>query len=169
MKFISKTIALLFAGTTTLTAPAAHAQKWLMTGTSEASSGVESGGGRSPSVGRAQTRMRMGVDLAVDESPEDVFGAAVLVALEPRTAFGLDARYTRVLRERFAFSAGAIGFIQPGTLVGPVGAFEYRHPIANSFRLTAGPELDVFVVGNDLPDKTVIWQALFHVGLRVDL
>jgi len=118
-------------------------------------------------MGRAQTRMRIGADLAVDESPEDVFGAAVLVAIEPRTAFGVDARYTRVVRERFAFSGGVIGYLQPGSLVGPVAAFEYRHPLSTWFVLTAGPELDVFVLGTDLPDRTVLWQALFHVGMRV--
>ena len=138
-----------------------------MHGVSEAASGVEGGGGRAGSMGRAHTRMRLGADLAVDETPEDVFGAAVLVAIEPRTAFGIDARYTRVVREKFAFSAGVIGFLQPNSLVGPVGAFEYRFPIGKSFLLTAGPELNVFVVGNDLPDRTVLWQALFHVGLRV--
>ncbi|MBX3209347.1 MAG: hypothetical protein KF764_30220 [Labilithrix sp.] len=167
MKTISKVLASLVACATLFAAPAANAQSWIMSGVSEASSGVEGGGGRAQSMGRAQTRMRIGADLAVDESPEDVFGAAVLVAVEPRTAFGIDARYTRIVRERFAFSGGVVGYLQPGSLVGPVAAFEYRHPIAKSFVLTAGPELDVFVVGTDLPDRTVLWQALFHVGMRV--
>lgn len=167
MKTIKKALSALLAGAALLSAPAAHAQQWLMTGISEASSGFEGGGGRAQSMGRAQTRMRIGADLAVDESPEDVFGAAVLVAVEPRTAFGVDGRYTRVVRERFAFSGGIIGYLQPGSLVGPVAAFEYRHPLSKSFLLTAGPELDVFVVGTDLPDRTVLWQALFHVGVRV--
>jgi hypothetical protein len=164
---LSKSISTFLACATFFAAPAASAQKWVTTGISEASSGLEGGGGRANTVNRAQTRMRIGADLYVDESPDDVFGGAVLVAIEPRTAFGIDGRYTRVVRERFAFSAGAIAFIQPGTLVGPAAAFEYRHPIAKAFLLTAGPELDVFVVGTDLPDKTVLWQALFHVGLRV--
>jgi len=167
VKLVSKALAVLSGCAALLLAPAAEAQKWIMTGISEAASGIEGGGGRAQSMGRAHTRMRVGADLAVDESPEDVFGAAVLVALEPRTAFGIDVRYTRVVRERFAFSAGAIGIAQPNSLVGPVGAFEYRHKLAPSFLLTAGPELNVFVVGNDLPHRAVLWQALFHVGLRV--
>jgi hypothetical protein len=169
VKLVSKVVSVLAACTALLAAPEAHAQKWIMSGVSQASSGIEGGGGRAQSMGRAQTRMRIGADLAVDESPEDVFGFGFLVAIEPRTAFGIDGRYTRVVRERFAFSAGAIGIFQPNSLVGPVGAFEYRHPIGKSFLLTAGPELDVFVVGNDLPNRTVLWQALFHVGLRVSL
>ena len=167
MKTIARALSSLVACATMLAAPAASAQKWIMSGVSEASSGIEGGGGRAQSMGRAQTRMRIGADLAVDESPEDIFGAAVLVAVEPRTAFGVDARYTRLVAERFAFSGGVVGYLQPGSLVGPVAAFEYRHPLAKSFVLTAGPELDVFVVGTDLPDRTVLWQALFHVGMRV--
>jgi hypothetical protein len=148
-------------------ATTAHAQKWITTGVSEASSGVEGGGGRAQTMQRASTRMRIGADLAVDESPEDIFGGAVLVAVEPRTAFGLDGRYTRLVNGRFAFSGGVAAYLQPGSLVGPVAAFEYRHALAKSFLLTAGPEANVFVLGTDLPDRTVLWQALFHVGCRV--
>ncbi len=145
----------------------ANAQKWIATGVADLYGGIEGGGGAASSTGRAQTRMRLGADLAIDESPEDVFGAAVLVAVEPRTAFGIDGRYTRVVRERFAVSGGAAVYLQPGSLAGPLAAFEYRHPLSKAFLLTLGPEVDVFVVGSDLPDRTVIWQALFKVGLRV--
>ncbi len=140
-----------------------------MAGVSEASSGLEGGGGRAQTMGRAQTRMRIGAELFVDESPEDVFGGAVLVAVEPRTAFGIDGRYTRIVRERFAFSGGVLAYIQPGTLAGPLAAFEYRLPLSKSFVFTMGPEVNVLVLGSDLPDKTVLWQALFHVGFRVAL
>ena len=167
MTTFKKAIAGLAACAALLAAPAASAQQWIMNGVASASSGLEGGGGRAQSMGRAQTRVRIGADLAIAESPEDVFGAAVRGAVEPRTAFGLDARYTGVVKERFAFSGGVIGYLQPGSLVGPVAAFEYRHPLSKSFLLTAGPELDVFVLGTDLPDRTVLWQALFQVGLRV--
>ncbi len=166
--FASKAAAIATFCTAIFATTEARAQKWVTSGVSEAASGIEGGGGRAQALGRAQTRMRIGADLYVDENPEDIFGGAVLVAVEPRTAFGIDARYTRVVREKFAFSAGAIGYFQPGSLVGPVGAFEYRHTLAKSFVLTAGPEINVFVLGTDLPDRTVLWQALFHVGLRVN-
>lgn len=140
-----------------------------MGGVTQLSSGIEAGGGRAMSMGRAQTRVRIGADLAVDESPEDVFGAAVLVAVEPRTAFGLDFRYTRIVAQKFAFSGGAMGFLQPGSLVGPVAAAEYRIPLGKTFTFTAGPEMNVFVFGTDLPDRTVLWQGLLLVGMRVGL
>ncbi len=185
MKLVrTKTLAAASAALVLAATPAAHAQSWVASGVTQASSGLEGGGGRAASAGRAQTRMRIGADLAVDESPEDVFGGAVLVAVEPRTAFGIDGRYTRIVGRRLALSGGVTAYLQPGSLVGPVFAFEYRHPLGGEptrvagapessaparFMLTAGPEADVFVVGSDLPDKTVLWQALFHVGLRVSL
>lgn len=144
----------------------ASAQKWVPSGVTQLSSGMEGGGGREQSLGRARTRARIGADLYVDESPDDVFGAAILLDAEPRTAFGVDGRYTRVVN-KFAFSGGVIAYLQPGTLVGPVAAVEYRHPLSKSFWITAGPEANVFVFGVDLPDKTILWQALFHVGARV--
>lgn len=161
--------AALAAALVLLAAPAARAQRWVMSGVSQLSSGVEGGGGRATSMERAQTRMRLGADLFVDERPEDVFGAAALVAFEPRAAFGLDFRYTRVVAQKWAFSGGAVGYLQPGSLLGPVAAAEYRLPLGKSFTFTAGPEANAFVLGTDLPDRTVLWQALFQVGVRVSL
>jgi hypothetical protein len=152
-----------------LTSPAAFAQKWVMSGLSQLSSGLEGGGGKKTQTERAQTRVRVGADMFVDERPDDIFGAAVLVAVEPKTAFGLDFRYTRVVRQKWAFSGGAIGYFQPGSLVGPVASAEYRMPMGKDFIFTVGPEANVFVLGSDLPDRTVIWQGLLLVGLRVGL
>jgi len=152
-----------------LLATPASAQSWVPAATTEAASGVEGGGGRTTGLGRAQTRMRLGAELYVDESPADVFGGAVLVGIEPRASFGIDGRYTRIVRERFAFSGGAMVYLQPGSLAGPLAAAEYRYPLGKSFVLTLGPEVDVFVLGSDLPDRTVLWQALFHAGFRVAL
>lgn len=169
MNRLSTSIAALTASAMLLFAPAAHAQKWVMSGITQLSGGVEGGGGRQSSMERAQTRARIGADLFVDERPEDVFGGSVLIGLEPRTAFGLDFRYTRVVDQKFAFSGGAIGYLQPGSLIGPVAAAEYRMPMSKNFIMTMGPEANVFVLGTDLPDKTVLWQALFQVGFRVSL
>ena len=147
----------------------ASAQKYVMAGTFDAGNGMEGGGGSQGSLVRAPTRLRAGADLHVDEDPENVFGFAGIVDLEPRTKFGADIRYIRVINTNFALSGGAIGYITPGTMVGPCASLEYRHPFATKLELTAGPDLNVFVVGIDVPDKTVIWQALLHIGLRVDL
>ncbi|MBX3228849.1 MAG: hypothetical protein KIT84_42040 [Labilithrix sp.] len=162
-------LAVLAAALILFSSGAAHAQKWVTSGVTQFSSGIEGGGGRVATMGRAQTRARIGADLFVDEDPQDIFGAAVIVAVEPRSAFGLDFRYTRVVAQRFAFSGGAIGILQPASLVGPVAAAEYRIPLGKGFVFTAGPEANVFVVGTDLPDRTVIWQGLFLVGMRVSL
>lgn len=168
MKALAQWIGVLGACAALASPRIASAQAWLIEGVAAASSGLEGGGGRVRSTGRAPTRLRVGADLRVDESPDDVFGAALLLAIEPRTSFGLDARYTRLVH-RFALSGGAIGYFQPGSLVGAVAGCEYRLPLAGAFAVSAGPELDVFVVGTDLPDRTVLWQALFHLGFRVSL
>lgn len=169
MRPLAHVIGILTTLAATLFAPDALAQRWIASGVSQLSSGVEGGGGRATTMSRAQTRMRVGADLFVDERPEDVFGAAALIAFEPRTAFGLDFRYTRLALQKVALSAGAIAYLQPGSLVGPVAAAEYRLPLGKAFTLTAGPEVSCFVLGTDLPDRTVIWQALLQVGVRVSL
>lgn len=162
-------LALVTAAATLLAAPSAMAQRWVTSGVSTASSGLEGGGGRASATARAQTRMRLGADLAVDESPNDLWGGGILVAVEPRTAFGVDGRYTRLVGEHFGLTAGVMAYLQPGSLFGPLAAAEYRHRLAKSFLLTAGPEANVFLFGTDLPDKTVLWQARFQIGLRVEL
>lgn len=168
-RFLGRAAKTLIALLVLTFAPDALAQRWVASGVTQLASGVEGGGGKASSMGRAGTRMRVGADLYVDERPEDVFGAAVLVAVEPRGAFGLDFRYTRIAGQRFAFSGGAMGYLRPGSLVGPVASAEYRVPLGKGFVFTAGPEANVFVLGTDLPDRTVIWQGLFLVGMRVGL
>ncbi len=147
----------------------AFAQRYVAAGIFEAATGMEGGGGREASLVRAPTRLRLGGDVHIDEDPENILGVAALVDLEPRARFGADIRYIRLVGEAFALSAGAIGYLTPGTMIGPAATLEYRHPVAKSLFLTAGPEVNVFVVGIDVPDKTVVWQALLHLGLRVDL
>ena len=168
MKLIAKTAAALAALAALLASPAAHAQKWVPTGIAELSSGVEGGGGaRATSMDTAPVRMRVGADMYVDEDPENIFGGAVLFGVTPKTSFGVDGRYTRVVREKFAFSIGATAILQPGSLVGPTAAAEYRMPLGKSFTFTAGPDITVFCLGSDLPDRTIIWQLLVKAGLRV--
>ena len=147
----------------------ASAQQYVAAGLLEAATGMEGGGGKDVSLVRAPTRLRLGADLHIDEDPTNGLGFAALVDVEPRARFGVDIRYIRTVGERFALSGGAIGYLTPGTAIGPAATLEYRHPLAKSLWLSAGPEVNVFVVGIDVPDKTVIWQALLHLGLRVDL
>lgn len=156
-------------GAVTALAGTSSAQQYVPSAVFQGASGMEGGGGREASLTRAPTRLRVGADVHVDEEPENALGIAGVIDLEPRARFGADIRYVRVVEQRFALNVGAIGFITPGTAIGPTAGLDYRHPVAKSLWLTAGPEVNVFVVGIDVPDKTVIWQALLHLGLRVDL
>jgi hypothetical protein len=147
----------------------AFAQKYVAAGEAEVASGLEGGGWRAGDLGRAPTRLRIGGEVHVDEDPEDAVALGAVLDLEPDTAFGVDARYVRIFDEHYAVSVGAIGYFTPGLLVGPAATFEVRQRLGRSIWFTAGPELNVFVLGTHLPDKTVLWQGLLHAGIRVDL
>ncbi len=164
-RLVAATLGLLAA----MAPSTALAQRYVPAGTFDVASGMTGGGGREASLVRAPTRLRLGAELHVDEAPENALGFGVLLDLEPRARVGADLRYTRVVLRHFALSAGAIGYITPGTMLGPTARLEVRQPLGKSLWLTAGPEVNVFVVGIDVPDKTVIWQTLLHLGLRVDL
>lgn len=151
------------------TTATASAQQFVLAGNFSASTGLQGGGGREASVLRAPTRLRLGGELRVDEDLANGVAVGVLLDMEPRARVGVDIRYVRLFLQRFAVTVGGIGYLTPGTAIGPTASFEYRHPLGKSISLTAGPEVNVFVVGIDVPDKTVIWQTLLQVGLRVDL
>jgi hypothetical protein len=159
----------LFAlmGWLTLVVPSpAHAQQYLPAGSAYVGSGVE-GGGRD--FQRARTRLKLGLELRIDEDPENGISGAGVFDLEPRTAFGADLRYVRRIGPKFAVSAGGMGYFVPAILVGPCAGLEVRVPTFYKTYLALGPEVAVFAFGTDLPDRTVIWQALFQAGFRVDL
>lgn len=147
----------------------AYAQQYVPSAIAQAASGIEGGGGRAGSIGRAPTRLRFGAELHIDEEPENAVAVAGLLDLEPTTAFGMDARYIRAFDQHYAVSIGAVGYFTPGLLVGPSAAFEARARLGRTVWLTGGPEVNVFVLGTDLPDKTVLWQTLLHIGVRIDL
>lgn len=150
-------------------ASSSHAQQYVPSALAQAASGIEGGGGRAGSVGRAPTRLRFGAELHIDEEPENAVAVAGLLDLEPTTAFGMDARYIRAFDQHYAVSVGAIGYFTPGLLVGPSASFEARAKLGRAVWLTGGPEVNVFVLGTNLPDKTVLWQTLLHIGVRIDL
>lgn len=149
-----------------LASRAAKAQQYLPAASVQAASGIEGGG-----IGfqRSRTRLRVGVELRVDEAPESALVASGIFDIEPRTAFGADLRYVRTLSPLVAVSAGGIGYFVPALLFGPCAGVEIRIPVLKKTYLSVGPELAVFALGSDLPDRTVVWQALFQAGFRVDL
>ncbi len=144
---------------------AASAQEYLPTATAQLASGIESGG---KGVARARTRMRVGVDLRVDEMPEDLLSVAVLLDMEPRAAIGADLRYGRMIGP-LTITAGPAAYFVPGTLLGACASATYRIPRTGRFSLGIGPEATTYFIGSDLPDGKVMWQVLMQAGLRVDL
>ena len=144
----------------------ADAQQYVPAASAQLASGAEGGG---KILQRARSRLRLGLELRVDEDPDNGVSFAGLVDIEPRTAIGAELRYVRLVSPTFAVSAGAIGYAVPGTLLGPCAGAEVRIPVAKSTYLSAGPDVAVFAFGSDLPDRIIVWQALFQAGFRVDL
>jgi hypothetical protein len=146
----------------------ASAQQYLIGASGEVASGVE-GGTALKGFQVARTRLRLGVDARVDEFPLDIFGVGLLAEIEPHASFGIDARYIRRVGNKFELNVGAIAYVAPSTLLGPSAGFKYRLLLSPSTAFTVGPEVNVFVLGSDLPDGTIIWQGLLQVGIHADL
>jgi hypothetical protein len=144
----------------------AEAQQYLMSGSAHVATGGENGG---YGVRRTRTRLRLALELRIDEVPDEGFSVAGLVDLEPRAGFGGELRWTHSLGKTFSIAAGGITYFVPGTLVGPCAGVEGRVPFGSKTFLVAGPEATVFVAGSDLPQNGVVWQALLQVGVRADL
>jgi hypothetical protein len=145
----------------------AVAQQYLYGADVSLSSGLE-GGGPNPAA-KTRTRLRLGADLRVDESPEDVLQVGLLAEVEPRSGFGGDLRYARAAGERFVLDAGVLGILAPSSLYGVCAGLTYRLPLSKRTQIELGPEGDFFFLGTDLPDGVVVWQFRFLGGFRVDL
>jgi hypothetical protein len=146
---------------------AAGAQQYLIGGAGAVSSGIEGGGGGG--LYRTRTRIRIGADLRIDESPDDILEFGLQAEIEPRAAFGADVRYARAAGDHFVLDAGVIGFLAPASLYGVCAGLTYRLPLSKKVQITLGPEADFYFLGSDLPDGTVVWQLRFQGGFRVDL
>jgi hypothetical protein len=145
---------------------AAHAQQYLIGADAGLSSGIEAGGSVGPRLTR--TRLRLGADLRIDESPEDIIEFGLLAELAPRSGFGADLRYGRAAGDHFRLEAGVLGILAPSSLYGACAALVYRLPISKKAQVELSPEGDFFFLGTDLPDKVVIWQLRLQGGIRVD-
>lgn len=145
---------------------AAMAQQYLIGVSGEVSDGIETGT-RVPLM-LARVRARLGVDVRVDEFPDDIVCAGLLVDLAPRTAFGLDVRYARMLGKHFEVNVGGIGYVAPATLFGPTVDLKYHLALPSAIELVFGPELNVFVFGSDLPGGTVFVQTLLEAGIHAN-
>jgi len=144
-----------------------RAQQYLIGAEGAVSSGMEGGGGEP--MRRTRTRIRLGADLRIDESPDDIFEFGALAEIEPQSAFGGDLRYGRMIGEHFLIDAGFIGILAPSSLYGACAGLTYRLSISKSSQVIFGPEADFFFLGTDLPDNVMLWQLRFEAGFRVDL
>jgi hypothetical protein len=146
----------------------ADAQQYLIGASASVSSGVEGGGGQN-ALSRARTRLRLGGDLRIDESPDDILEFAAIAEIEPRSGFGADVRYARAAGDHFVVDVGLLGILAPASLYGACASLNYRLPISKRTQVVVGPEADFFFLGSDLPDGTVLWEIRLQGGLRVDL
>lgn len=145
----------------------AHAQQYLIGADGGLSSGMEGGGGEA--LRRTRTRLRLGADLRIDESPDDILEFAALAEIEPQSGFGGDLRYARMVGSNFMVDAGILGIVAPASLYGVCAGLTYRLPISKTVQVTFGPEADFFFLGTDLPSNVVLWQMRFQAGFRADL
>lgn len=154
----------LQTGAAVLTSAPASAQEWLPVGRLELSDGIERG-----AYGTRTSRitLRVGLDLAVDERPSEIFGGSLLFEVAPHSAVGLDLRYGRRLGGHFVVEGLVAGFVFPETLLGIGGALTYRIPLSSSLSVAVGPEVRAFVLGSDLPTKTPLLQGLLRGGIHV--
>lgn len=148
----------------------AVAQEYPIGASLDVATGVEGGGkGHAKGVRRARTALHFGGEMALSEQSGPRIGAGLLVELEPRTAVGAVVRYLHLVADRFALHLGAVGILAPSTLFGATAGGELRLAVHRRAALTAGPRLQAFFFGEDLPGGTVIFQGLFHVGIHVSL
>jgi hypothetical protein len=146
----------------------ASAQQYLIGAAAGVSSGIE-GGGAQGGFARARTRLRLGGDLRIDESPDDIFEFAALAEIEPHSSFGATVGYARAAGQHFVVDAAVLGFFAPASLYGVSAGLAYRLPISKRAAVAVGPEGDFYFLGTDLPDGTVVWEVRIQGGLRVDL
>jgi hypothetical protein len=147
----------------------AAAQQYLWGASGAVATGLEGGGGGASSPKLARSRLRLGIDWRVDESPNDILAAGLIVDFGTHSSFGIDARYVRPLGEKWRVNAGIIAFIAPETLFGPSLGLTYHIRLTKATALAVGPEANVFILGSDLPSGTIFWQGLLQVGIDADL
>ncbi len=160
-------LAIFLPGIVAVSPSTASAQEYLIGATGSVSSGMEGGG--QLAMRRTRTRLRLGGDLRIDESPEDIFELAMVAEIEPSSGFGGDLRYARRLGTHFLLDAGFLGIVVPSSLYGACAGLTYRLPISKGSEVTFGPEADFFFLGTDLPDNLMLWQLRFQAGFRADL
>ena len=151
------------------TAPA-EAQQLHAAGAADVIFGIEGGGsGYASGIRRTRTRLRLGAEGYIDESPRHWLGIGALVELEPRAAFGADLRYLLRVRESMVLHAGVTTILAPNYMIGGTFGYAYRRELSKDLELNVNPLVNVYFLGGDLPTDTVIWQGMISVGARFGL
>lgn len=166
----ARAAALGAAAAVTASAAIAFAEEANFGAGADVSSGVEGGGaGHARGVRRARTLIRVGGDMRITEGEPHFFGASLRLEIEPHAAVGADVRYAYLAGRYIGLHVAAIAMMAPGTLFGAGAGADVRLPLGKRFAFTAGPTAQAFFLGSDLPDHTVLWQGLFHVGFHLDI
>ncbi len=163
------TAAIALAATLGFTRPAA-AEDYQFGAAVTVGGGVEGGGrGYAAGVRRAPMLLRIGGEARLPEMPKSIFEIGLLITFEPYATFGADFRYAHLIGKHLSLHVGGEAVIAPSTLFGATAGAEAIIPLRHNLDLLAGPSVQAFFFGNDLPDGNVIWQGFFHVGIHVDL
>jgi hypothetical protein len=147
----------------------ASAQDLLLGASGSAAGGIQGGGAGLGVLERARSRLRLGIDARNSEEPKDIIGFGLLLEVELRGTVGADVRYFRMVDPHFYVDIGVMGYLFPSSLFGATAGLEYRHSLGTKTAFFAGPEVNVFAFGSDLPGGTILWQGLLQAGLHVDL
>jgi hypothetical protein len=148
----------------------AAAQQAVLSGGIDVAAGIEGGAsGYARGVRRSRTTFRFGAEGYLDELPDNILSLGVLVEVEPVATFGADLRYLRRFAADFNVHAGFTSIIAPKNMVGGTFGMSYRLGLSDAVALSFNPLGNVYFVGADLPDDTVLWQAMLAVGVRVKL
>ncbi len=151
-----------------LAARGASAQQLVISAGPDIMMGIEGGGsGYAAGVRRTRTTLRFAAEGFIDESPDNIFAAGVLVEMEPVASVGADLRYMRSFAEQFQFHGGATAIIAPKHMIGATFGFAWRYPLSESVHINLSPTANVYFVGADLPGSSVLWQGIVAGGVRV--
>lgn len=154
-------------------APATVAAQELMLGAHAGlGSGVELGdpGNGTTAFRRARTRVVVGVDGRVDETPKNGLGAIVFAEVEPHFSLGAELRYKHFFNDTITGFAGGTGVIAPNTLFGGVAGLQIHIPFDDAgTTVFFEPSFSALPLGSDLPGDRIVMWGLLTVGVHAKL
>jgi len=156
----------------TVAAWPAAAQQWQLGGQLGAGTGLEGGdpGTGETSFRRARTRIQVGLDARVDETPELGYGFLGFAEVEPHVGVGAELRLSRRFGSRASGFVGGIGVLAPHTLVGGSFGIQLLIPAdSDSSSWFVEPAFAALPLGTDLPGDKVLFWGMLTMGIHVEL